>query len=102
MGPGQKCPDTVVAAPPAAKLAENVSPPVGWAVPEPPIWAANSRPVPAGSAWPEARVNVYVIVEAVLAFVIRDTPPTVSSETRGSARCSRLTCEFDGPPLPGC
>jgi hypothetical protein len=45
-------------APPPVAVTANVSPLVGWAVPLPLAWAANSQPLPTPRVWPEASVKV--------------------------------------------
>src|SRR5258708_28299359 len=54
----------------------KVSPAVGWAVPVPLDWAPKEN-VPEPGVGPLARVNVYVIVEAVLLLLCRIWLPTV-------------------------
>jgi hypothetical protein len=64
-------------APPVVYVTVNVSPAVGWAVPEPLVWAANFHPVPAPSVEPDASPNWYVIVDAVLELLCVIELPTV-------------------------
>ena len=62
-------PDVVNDCPPVVYVTVYVSPDVGCAVPLPLVCTANVRLVEAGSVWPGASVNVYVIALVVLLLV---------------------------------